>query len=122
MNLLIISGNLTDEPQCGVTANGVPYAHFSVAVTDFGGVTSFFRITAWRNQATACGNSLHKGNKVLVKGSVAIKQYDNSNGGKGINVEVTAQEVEFLSPKGAGKPKQDSDLSTLNPVDEDLPF
>jgi Single-strand binding protein family len=73
-----IVGNLTDDPEVSFTPNGAAVCNFRVAVTARikdgdtwrDGDTSFYRITAWRQLATHIGDSLAKGNRVIVVGQL----------------------------------------------------
>lgn len=107
MNKLTIIGNLTKEPELRTTTNGVNVCSFTVAVNRKKKVegqpeADFFRVSAWRGLADLCANYLAKGKKVCVIGSVSVRAYE-SNGKAGASLEVTADEVEFLSPKETTK-------------------
>lgn len=106
MNKLTIIGNLTADPELRVTSNQIPVCSFRVAVkkrrksdTQNGQPEAdFFNVTAWRERAELCGRFLQKGNKVCVIGAVSVREWE-SNGRHGANLELTADEVEFLSPR-----------------------
>ena len=76
-----ITGNLTDDPEVTFTPNGAAVCNFRLAVTPRvkdgngwkDGDTSFFRITAWRDLATHIGDSLAKGNRVIVIGQLRAR-------------------------------------------------
>ena len=94
-------GNLTDDPELRVTANGAAVASFRLAVTPRvkdgdswkDGDTSFFRVTAWRDQAEHLTESLSKGARVLVVGQLKARSWETPDGEKRSVVEVTAEEV-----------------------------
>ena len=96
-----ITGNLTDDPEVTFTPNGHPVANFRLAVTARvkdgdswrDGDTSFFRITAWRQLAEHIGDSLAKGDRVLVTGQLRMRAWETPEGDKRSVVEVTADEV-----------------------------
>lgn len=58
----------------------------------------YFRVTAWERLADNCAQYLGKGKKVCVIGSVSARVYTGNDGENRVSLEVTAQEVEFLSP------------------------
>ena len=103
MNKLTIIGNLTKDPEMGVTAQGKQVCTFSVAVNrrkraaDQPG-EDFFRVGAWEALGENCYRYLHKGKKVAVIGEVSVHTYKNKDGDPGASMEVNAKEVEFLSP------------------------
>ena len=96
-----IVGNLTDDPEVTFTPNGAAVCNFRVAVTARikdgdgwkDGDTSFYRITAWRQLATHIGDSLSKGDRVIVTGQLRMRAWETPEGDKRSVVEVTAEEA-----------------------------
>ena len=96
-----ITGNLTDDPEVTFTPNGAAVTNFRLAVTARvkdgegwrDGDTSFYRITAWRQLAEHIGDSLSKGDRVLVTGQLRMRAWETPEGDKRSVVEVTADEV-----------------------------
>ena len=104
MNKLTIIGNLTRDPELRTTTSGVNVCSFTVAVNrkkkqEGQPEADFFRVTAWRELGEICAKYLAKGRKVCVVGSVSVHTYD-SNGKTSASLEVLAEDVEFLTPKG----------------------
>lgn len=104
MNKLTIIGNLTRDPELRTTTSGVNVCTFTVAVNkrnkkDGEQEADFFRVSAWRGLADVCSKYLAKGRKVAVVGSVTLHTYETQNGKPGANLEVTADDVEFLSQR-----------------------
>ena len=62
----------------------------------------FFRVSAWRLLGENCGKFLAKGRKVAVVGPVSVSTYQANDGSTRAQMEVTADDVEFLSPKEQG--------------------
>lgn len=105
MNKLTIIGNLTRDPELRTTQGGVSVCTFTVAVNrrktqNQQPEADFFRVTAWRELGENCGKWLIKGKKVCVVGPVSVSTYTGQDGKTYSNLEVTAQDVEFLSPAG----------------------
>lgn len=135
MNRIFLIGNLVADPEYQVTASGVPMCRFRIAVnrrfssnnqSEDQRDVDFFRITTFRKTAEHCGSYLAKGRKVGIVGSVQINDYTDKEGNKRQSFDITADEVEFLTPKGesgeysSAAPKK---TSTLEPVSDDtLPF
>jgi single-strand DNA-binding protein len=96
-----ITGNLTDDPEVHFTPNGAAVCNFRLAVTPRiregdtwkDGETSFFRITAWRQLAEHVGDSLSKGDRVIVLGQLRARSWETPEGERRSVVEVTAEEV-----------------------------
>ena len=99
MNKLFLIGNLTKDPETRTTPNGKTVCNFDIAVNDRQGNATYFRISAWEKQGENCQRYLSKGKKVSVVGPVSVRAYTDRNGKANANIEVTANEVEFLSPR-----------------------
>lgn len=137
MNKLTIIGNLTRDPELRTTASGVSVCTFSVAVNrrqnrqNGQQDADFFRVSAWRELGENCAKWLIKGKKVCVIGPVSVSTYTGQDGKTYANMEVTAQDVEFLSPAGqtenaapAQQPQVDpqSGMQQVAMGDDELPF
>ena len=105
-----IIGNLTRDPELRTTQTGIQVCTFTVAVNqrqskaqrDAGqqAQAKFFRVTAWRELAEICNKYLAKGRKVYVEGRIDVSAYDGNDGKPRGSLELTADEVEFLTAKG----------------------
>ena len=108
MNRVFLIGNLTRDPEFNKTPNDVSICKFDIAVNRRFAKTNdevdFFHIVTWRGQADNCQKFLQKGNKVAIVGSIAIRQYEAQDGTKKTAVDVTADEVQFLTPKTEQSP------------------
>ena len=84
----------------------------------------FFRVSAWREKGENCARFLSKGKKVCVIGPVAVRTYTGNDGNTRAQMEVTADEVEFLSSKSEAEPEPKKDTATgFEQVETDeLPF
>lgn len=106
MNKLTIIGNLTRDPELRSTPSGLSVCTFTVAVNrrktqnQQQPEADFFRVTAWRELGENCAKWLIKGQKVCVVGPVSVSTYTGQDGKHYANLEVLANEVEFLSPAG----------------------
>ncbi len=105
MNKCIMIGNLTRDPETGTTQSGVRYTHFTIAVKkryhgDGEPDSDFMRVTAWRALAENCAKYLSKGKKAAVTGTAGVSCYTGSDGEPRAQIEITAEDVEFLSPAG----------------------
>lgn len=99
MNKGFFIGNLTKDPESRTTQSGISLCNFTIAVNRRQGETDFVRVTAWRQLGQNCMQYLTKGKKVAVTGIVSASAYTGSDGKPRSSLEVTAEEVEFLSPK-----------------------
>ena len=109
MNKLTIIGNLTRDPELRTTQSGVSVCSFTVAVnrrqtaqqraSGQQADADYFRVSAWRELGENCAKWLINGRKVAVVGPVSVSTYQGQDGKTYANMEVTAQDVEFLSSK-----------------------
>lgn len=118
MNKSIIIGNLTRDPELRATQDGTHVCNFTVAVnrrTRAGGQqeADYFRVTAWRTLGENCAKYLAKGRKVCVTGPVSARAYTGSDGMVRATLELTADEVEFLSARSG------QSTGDFTPVDDD---
>lgn len=113
MNKIFIVGNLTRDPELRSTRDGISVCSFTVAVNrrvrnaQAGQPDAdFFRVTAWRELGTNCNLYLAKGRKVAVVGTVSVSTYTGNDGKTRASLDITAQDVEFLTPKGDNAEEQ----------------
>ena len=107
MNKIFLVGNLVRDPELRTTSTGVQVCSFTVAVNrrrannaDAGQPEAdFFRVTAWRQLGELCAKYLAKGRKVFVSGPLTARTYQANDGTTRVSLEVTADEVEFLSSR-----------------------
>lgn len=115
MNSLHIIGNLTADPELRTTTAGQEVCSFTVAVNrrktqkNPDSVADYFRVSAWGEKGKICKQYLSSGKKVSVVGPVSVRAYTNSKGEPVGQLEVKAEDVEFLTPRSAGTVVDDPD-------------
>lgn len=124
MNKAYIIGNLTADPVTRNTQTGINVCTFTVAVNrkkDRNGKqeTDFFKVTAWRQLGDICQKWLIKGRKVAVVGPVSVSTYEGRDGKTHASLEITADDVEFLSSKEKEPVDQESGMTV---VQDELPW
>ena len=72
----------------------------------------YFRVTAWRERGEMCGKFLQKGKKVCVVGPVSVSTYEGRDGKTYASLEITADEVELLSPRVSDQPMPEEPQET----------
>jgi single-strand DNA-binding protein len=107
MNKLTIIGNLCKNPELRTTQAGKDVCSFTVAVSRRNAKegqpdADYFRVSAWEGLGRNCKQYLAKGRKVCVIGAVSVSTYTGNDGTTRAQMDVLAQDVEFLSPKDAG--------------------
>ena len=108
INRVIISGNLTRDPELRSTAGGMPVLGFGVAVNDrrknqqtgeWEDYPNFIDCTMFRARAEALSRYLNKGTKVSIEGKLRWSQWERE-GQKRSKIEVIVDELEFMSSRG----------------------
>lgn len=111
MNKIILIGNLTRDPELRTTSSGISVCDLNIAVNRRRSKSAeagqpdadFFRVSVWREQGENCAKYLSKGRKVGVTGWVTARAYMGNDGQPRASLEVQADDVEFLSPRGEGE-------------------
>lgn len=139
MNKIVITGNVCHNPETRITQSGKSVCVLDIAVNSKRGgepKTEYFRISAWGKLGEICQQYATKGKKLLVIGEVSAHAYMGRDGEPRYSLEITAQDVELLSPREQEPPYADSQvaqvereqpqtevLSAFKEVqDSDLPF
>ncbi|MCQ2801265.1 MAG: single-stranded DNA-binding protein [Bacilli bacterium] len=144
LNRIVLTGRLTRDPELKRTTSDKPVASFTLAVDDnMKGpngekTTTFIGVTVWDNQADNVAKFLRKGSLVGVDGRIRQRTFEKRDGTKASVIEVIANHVEFLEPKGSreipneeiifddeqpSEPVEESkNLDAIDVADDDLPF
>lgn len=101
---MTIIGNLTRDPELRATQSGKQVCNFTVAVnrrrqSNGQQESDFFRVSAWNQMGENCHRYLAKGRKVAVVGPVSASTYQANDGSTRVQLEVMAEDVEFLSSR-----------------------
>jgi single-strand DNA-binding protein len=108
VNLVILVGRLTANPELRYAPTGQPVASFTLAVdrpfANQAGEreTDFIPIVVWRKAAEVVTQHLSKGRLVAVQGRLQIRSYEARDGSRRKAAEVVASSIRFL-PDGRGK-------------------
>lgn len=104
LNLILLAGNLTNDPKYSETKNGTPVVNFYMASNkrfkDRAGVIKedvcFVGVVAWDNLAISCRDNLQKGSSVLITGELQSRKLFSEDGlGRNV-VEIKAKKIQFL--------------------------
>lgn len=121
MNLVVLMGRATKEPEVRYGQNGMAIAKYSIAVDrgrDKG--TDFVNITAFDKSAEFAEKYIKKGTKILVTGRIQTNSYERE-GKKIYTFDVIADMQEFCEPKGTSEAVPHLDFP-IDSEEEDLPF
>lgn len=106
MNKLTTIGRLTGDPTIR-EVNGSSVCSFNLASDtrrkDEAGnfVPIFYRVDVWRTLGENCAKYLHKGDRAGVVGSLSMRTYTDTKGQTRYSLDVTADDVEFLTERSA---------------------
>lgn len=116
INRVIITGNLTRDPDLRSTAGGTSVLGFGVAVNDrrknqqtgeWEDYPNFIDCTMFGARAQSVSRFLQKGSKVAIEGKLRWSQWERE-GQKRSKIEVIVDEIEFLSPRNDGNMQRDT--------------
>jgi single-strand DNA-binding protein len=132
INRVILTGNLTSDPQLrslptGTSACGLRLACNTRRRDAAGGwadKANYFDVTVWGAQGENCARFLSKGRAVAVDGRLEWREFETRDGQKRQTVEIVAEHVQFLGDgpargEAAGHMAADDDPTA---ADDDIPF
>ncbi|MDO9557701.1 MAG: single-stranded DNA-binding protein [Coriobacteriia bacterium] len=111
INRVVITGNLTRDPELRSTSGGMSVLKLGVAVNDrrknqqtgeWEDIPNFVDVTIFGARGEALSRFLSKGSKVAIEGKLRWSQWENPQGEKRSKLEVVADEIEFLSSRDGG--------------------
>ena len=141
INRVIITGNLTSDPELSSLPSGTSVCKLRVAVNrrykdstsgEWVEKPNYFDVKVWGAQGENCANYLSKGRGVAVDGRLEWREWEAQDGSKRQAVEIVADSVQFLGGRGelggenqyvpAGATAQaDADFGS-SAADDDIPF
>ena len=111
INRVIISGNLTRDPDLRSTASGMAVLSLGVAVNDrrrnqqtgeWEDYPNFVDCTMFGTRAESLARFLSKGTKVTIEGKLRWSQWER-DGQKRSKLEVVVDDLEFMSSRNGGQ-------------------
>jgi single-strand DNA-binding protein len=113
VNVVVITGNLTRDPELRHTGGGTPVCELRVAVNsrrkdgqtgEWIDKPNYFDVTVWGAQGENCANYLAKGRPVAIEGRLDWQEWEAKDGsGKRQAVRIIANSVQFLGSRdGSG--------------------
>jgi single-strand DNA-binding protein len=147
INRVVLTGNLTRDPELRSTNNGTSVCGLRVAVNtrrkdpssgDWTDKANYFDVTVWGAQGENCAQYLQKGRPVAVDGRLEWREWEEKETGrKRQSIDIIADSVQFLGSREGGEnggrftPQSDVPADTGDfqqaPVatggtDDDIPF
>lgn len=106
MNDVTLLGRLTKDPEVRYTPSQKVVTSFTLAVDrpflnqQGQKEADFIPVVLWGKTAEVAGNSLAKGHRVLLKGRIQVRTYEDQSGAKRWVTEVIGNSIEFIERKG----------------------
>lgn len=111
INRVILTGNLTRDPELRSTQSGTSVANLRVAVNtrtksgatgEWTDKPNYFDITVWGKQADNAAQYLAKGNPIAVDGRLEWREWTDNNQNKRQSVEIIADSIQYLNSGDGG--------------------
>ena len=139
LNVVVLTGRLTADPELKSTTNGTSVCSFKIAVDrrykqGEERKADFINIVTWRSSAEFVSKYFKKGSMIAIEGAIQTRKYQDKDGNKRTAFEVLANNVQFADfGKKEDKPSEDAndplpqfaeqlDGFELAHDDGDLPF
>lgn len=110
LNLTMLEGRLTKDPELRQTTTGKNVTTFTVAVNRYGGTgeqaADFIDCVAWNTTAEFVSNHFHKGKPILCVGKLQVRTYTDKDGKNRKVMEVVVNQASFVE----GDKKQSLDV------------
>lgn len=124
INKVVLTGNLTRDPEVRSTSSGTTVLNFGIAVNDrqknkngeWEDYPNFINCTMFGKRAESLSRYLYKGCKVAIDGKLRWSQWED-NGYKRSKIEVIVNDLEMLS-----KREETSHVVDDSFFSEDMPF
>ena len=108
LNIVVLAGNLTADPDLKMLDNGTAICSFDVASSreyqagdgSMKKDTLFVKVVSFGRQAEACAEYLIKGQGVIVDGRLHLNKWQNDAGENRSKIEVRANRIQFLQKPG----------------------
>ncbi len=111
INRVILTGNLTRDPELRSLPSGTSVCSLRVAVNtrrkdgqtgEWIDKPNYFSVTVWGAQGDNCARYLSKGRPVAIDGRLEWREWEAKEGGKRESIEIIADSVQFLGGREDG--------------------
>ncbi|HYN51039.1 MAG TPA: single-stranded DNA-binding protein [Thermoleophilaceae bacterium] len=146
INRVILTGNLTRDPELRSLPSGTSVCNLRVATNtrrkdgssgEWVDKPNYFDVTVWGAQGENCAQYLSKGRPIAVDGRLEWREWQDKEGNKRQSVDIIADSVQFLGSREGGEnggrftpqsdvPADTGDFQTAptgaGSSDDDIPF
>jgi single-strand DNA-binding protein len=111
VNVVVLVGNLTRDPELRATGGGTSVCRLGLAVNErtkdpatgeWGERPNYFDIDVFGAQGENCAQYLSKGRQVAIEGRLRWRSWETPEGQKRSAVSVVANSVQFIGPRDSG--------------------
>ncbi|MDD5704902.1 MAG: single-stranded DNA-binding protein [Kiritimatiellae bacterium] len=134
VNRVCLAGHLTRDPVLRTTASGTAVTDMRLAINDSFTAkdgkpveqTCFVDVTAWARTAEIAHQHLHKGDPMLVEGSLVYEEWETDKGVKRNQLRVRVSRLHFVGGRrngnDAGAPTADNAAPPAAEMSADAPM
>jgi len=129
LNIVILEGRLTRDPELRTTKSGTPVTSITLAVDKpyrkdaEQQQADFFNVVVWDKRAEWLVNNVHKGDAVHLQGSLQSRTYNDKNGNKVYVVEANADKIDWpLSNKRVNNQSNENNVQRKTAPAVEDPF
>lgn len=141
INRVVMTGNLTRDPELRTTPSGTSVCSLRLACNtrrkqgdQWVDKPNYFDVTVWGAHGENCAQYLSKGRPVAVDGRLEWREWEDKEGNKRQAVDIIADTVQFLGSRGDGDgggsrfspasdiPTDAAQLPGDGGSDDDIPF
>jgi single-strand DNA-binding protein len=106
-NKIIVVGNLGRDPELRYTPQGVAVCSFSMATNEkrrdksgeMQDITTWFKITLWRDKGETAAKYLTKGSTVYIEGKLRIEEWTDRDNNNRYTLDVQATDMQFIGSR-----------------------
>ena len=129
INKVMLTGNLTRDPEVSSTAGGTSVLSFGIAVNErrknnqtgeWEDCPNFIDCVMFGSRAQSVSKFISKGSKVAVEGKLHWSQWER-DGQKRSKIDVIVDQLEFMS-KGGSHAKAETPYVDASVYDTNIPF
>ena len=130
VNVVVITGNLTRDPELRHLGSGTAVCKLRVAVNsrrkdgqtgEWVDKPNYFDVTVWGAQGENCASYLSKGRPVAVEGRLDWREWEDQGGNKRQSVEIIANTVQFLGSRDGSGGGGNGGGGGFSPPQSDVP-
>jgi len=145
INRVVMTGNLTRDPELRSTSGGTSVCSLRIACNtrrrgpggEWEDKPNYFDVTVWGQQGENCARYLAKGRPIALDGRLEWREFQDREGNKRQAVDIIADSIQFFggrddaAPGGNGFQRPSGDIPMDNrdfapvataPAEDDIPF